>query len=920
MPVKIRTGDLKYKNSSGQYVGIGAIGPGSIIDDTAGSGDTNKTWSADKLESELAANGKDVFLVTITSEEVSGETVYHADKTFAQIKEAALAGMEVIAVESFSDDEADYHIYYRIVYAATSNDYPNTEVIYFASNTSGESWIYMFYPNGNIERITENVIDDESGSEDFDRTWSADKLASKFSVLEPAATSSDVGKFLKAKTVSNGKVTEYEFGEGGSENVAFDKAPVIVNSVSGPIASFDDGADMPVRDCVVSIEPVQDLHGQDSPYPAGEGTNKIAWNDGIDFTLNNVRYYVSGGKLYLDGTSTGETSSLDNTFKTYLSFTLPAGTYYFTKGSYSNPVACLVHDVNGTSTRRVSNSGPFTLTEAETVWVGFSISDNKTFNNTEAPIQIVSGSSAPTAYSPYSNICPITGWAGANLSVVGKNLFDTMAYTPSNMAFEINSGTITRSAIRIDLLEGTYTLSGNATQVSPYIYYAIESSDGSYVSGDMLSTNTGQWSNKTVTLNTGEYIILFKANSNGILVLNDVLLQIEVGTEKTVYEPYNGHEYHVSWGTEAGTIYGGSLDATTGELTVTHDIIDLGTLTWNKSNLSWYYESNSFAGANDAYGEHLLCSHYKGGDAYAGNTDNVISTRVGAYKRIWICDKTKNSLTTSEFKTAMSGVQLVYELAEPLTYQLTPVQILTLLGQNNIWADCGDISVDYCADTKTYVDQNEGVKDVQINGTSILSNGVANVPVMSADTFGTAKLGANDGLYGLSTSVLGYQGVLMIVGADDSRIKSGGSSRKPIVPSNQHTSVFYGLAKASGDTSQASSSNAVGTYTDDAKSKISEMLNAPETVSGTTPSITAKAGVRYICGECSTLTIVTPASGCIDVTFTSGTTPTVLTVTSAKANTTIKWANGFDPTSLDANTVYEINILDGEFGVVGSWT
>lgn len=40
-------------------------------------------------------------------------------------------------------------------------------------------------------------------------------LNGALSVLEPAATSGDVGKFLKAKTVSNGKVTEYEFGEGG---------------------------------------------------------------------------------------------------------------------------------------------------------------------------------------------------------------------------------------------------------------------------------------------------------------------------------------------------------------------------------------------------------------------------------------------------------------------------------------------------------------------------------------------------------------------------------------------------------------------------------------------------------------------------------------------------------------------------------
>ena len=30
MPVTIRTGSLKYKNSNGQYVGIGAIGIGNI--------------------------------------------------------------------------------------------------------------------------------------------------------------------------------------------------------------------------------------------------------------------------------------------------------------------------------------------------------------------------------------------------------------------------------------------------------------------------------------------------------------------------------------------------------------------------------------------------------------------------------------------------------------------------------------------------------------------------------------------------------------------------------------------------------------------------------------------------------------------------------------------------------------------------
>lgn len=92
-----------------------------------------------------------------------------------------------------------------------------------------------------------------------------------------------------------------------------------------------------------------------------------------------------------------------------------------------------------------------------------------------------------------------------------------------------------------------------------------------------------------------------------------------------------------------------------------------------------------------------------------------------------------------------------------------------------------------------------------------------------------------------------------------------------------------------------------------------------ETVSDTTPSITAVANHRYICGEVSTLSITTPVSGCIDVMFMSGSTPTVLTIT-PPTGLTMKWANGFDPTSLEADTVYEISIMDGIYGVVCSWT
>lgn len=125
------------------------------------------------------------------------------------------------------------------------------------------------------------------------------------------------------------------------------------------------------------------------------------------------------------------------------------------------------------------------------------------------------------------------------------------------------------------------------------------------------------------------------------------------------------------------------------------------------------------------------------------------------------------------------------------------------------------------------------VQDVQVNGVSVLSDGVANVPSADANTYGVIRTGA-------------------------------------------------------------------------------------VTVSGTTPTINALPGIRYVCGECATLDITLPVSGCVDVVFTSGSTPTVLTIT-PPTGVTVKWANEFDPTALEADTTYEINIMDG-LGVAASWT
>lgn len=84
------------------------------------------------------------------------------------------------------------------------------------------------------------------------------------------------------------------------------------------------------------------------------------------------------------------------------------------------------------------------------------------------------------------------------------------------------------------------------------------------------------------------------------------------------------------------------------------------------------------------------------------------------------------------------------------------------------------------------------------------------------------------------------------------------------------------------------------------------------TVTGSNPSITAEYNKRYVCGEVATLTITPTSQGCTDVLFTSGTTPTVLNLPQ-----TVKMPSWF---TVEASKTYEINILDGVYGAVMSWT
>lgn len=113
------------------------------------------------------------------------------------------------------------------------------------------------------------------------------------------------------------------------------------------------------------------------------------------------------------------------------------------------------------------------------------------------------------------------------------------------------------------------------------------------------------------------------------------------------------------------------------------------------------------------------------------------------------------------------------------------------------------------------------VSDVQIHNTSIVQNGIANIPFAGGSIAGTVRVGSAGGLY-----VNPNNGVLQASASLTNEVKAGTEGFKCIVPLHQHEAAFYGLAKAAGDSTQAASDNAVGTYTADASAAIRTMLGA----------------------------------------------------------------------------------------------
>ena len=145
------------------------------------------------------------------------------------------------------------------------------------------------------------------------------------------------------------------------------------------------------------------------------------------------------------------------------------------------------------------------------------------------------------------------------------------------------------------------------------------------------------------------------------------------------------------------TVYGGVLDVTNGKLTITHIsllVSSLLNLARSATRTSGVYRwqcsltpySSVISSMNTGYTSSKFMNA-KADDIYRGTApDNSIGMNTSVlYIR---CD---SATTVEEFNNMFGDTQLVYELATPTEITLTPAEVDTILGANNVSADTGDI-------------------------------------------------------------------------------------------------------------------------------------------------------------------------------------------------------------------------------------
>ena len=286
------------------------------------------------------------------------------------------------------------------------------------------------------------------------------------------------------------------------------------------------------------------------------------------------------------------------------------------------------------------------------------------------------------------NIRPITGWTGAN--VLHGSFPDDVTWIEGKV-IDANGAVIDSS------IGGAYS-SLIPLETGQYVHlYGVTTAQGRILRVHGYNSS-GEWVRQlanSTKAQIGQYFVTLAITSD--------IKYIRITTGR--FSSYNpiiiGTNAPFSWQTQAGTVYGGTLDVLTGVLTVTHAATTVGSYSWRHldtwADNVWGTATqipNIYGDRGSVYSDTFATYGSAGIDE---NAPTGVINKNNSPTNGYIYVKDTAYSTAEEFAQGRADAVIVYQLATPNVYQLTPAQVTMLTGANTIWADCGDTTLTYRA-------------------------------------------------------------------------------------------------------------------------------------------------------------------------------------------------------------------------------
>lgn len=295
--------------------------------------------------------------------------------------------------------------------------------------------------------------------------------------------------------------------------------------------------------------------------------------------------------------------------------------------------------------------------------------------------------------------------------------------------------TWTTKPIRVELDYKVLSTTNASAKIQFRFYYT----DGTYSSGVISAAavgNTGHFSGLSTSGKTVAYVCFGGWTYGGSVEITNLCVgDADVIQSGVSIDPVS-HSYPISPVELRGILKldannklycDGDVRASDGTVTRKYGIVDMGTLSWSYGNNGGQWPNSLFyasvSGKAAPYNRNMICSKYvvsEWGVTSSDLPDKSITVSSGAY--VYVRDFAYT--TAAAFKTALSGVYLVYELATPTTESSAalPVPQVVYDGGTESYIDERDVQMPV-GQNATYMDATNAIGELMDSGLVPSSSG-----------------------------------------------------------------------------------------------------------------------------------------------------------------------------------------------------